>query len=193
MSDVRGDFQAVPDHMAWFQPGAPIQRTWMYLIAVFLYLKLERRPTTGEIRDFQIYSFGDKQLNQNALLELMPLPSKRAHEDAWLYGTVDIQSLRTRREYLQTYKPRRLRKLNELVRNYKPRLVIFYSLDYLDDWTSIIGRESELLAKQMYAVDVDETLFCVIPHSVAVGMSYDRLYNFVELLKSRYPCFIREV
>src|SRR5262249_30556192 len=84
MVDVRGDFQAVPDHMAWFQPGAPIQATWKYLIALFLYLKLETRPTKDQIRECQISSFGDEQLKQNALLELMPLPSSQAHENAWL-------------------------------------------------------------------------------------------------------------
>ena len=127
----------------------------------------------------------------------MPLPSQKAHQSTWLYGSLDVPGLSARSEYLETYKPGRVRKLASLVREYRPTLVIFYSLSYLDDWKAIIGTEPTCLATftvknnppkklSMYAVAVDKTLFCVIPQSNARGMSYQRLYEYADRLKEQF-------
>lgn len=189
--DMRRDMQNVPDHIRWFKPCARIQATWKFLIAFFLYLRHNRVPTTDEIRAYQAISLGDVAINETLGVELMPLPSSRAHQRAWLYGTIDVPGLATRSEYLRTYKPERVRKLAALIREYQPALVIFYSLTYFDDWKVIMGVEPEQVAHGMYAVQVDGTLFCVIPQSTSFGMSYRRLYEYADVLKSRFTISLR--
>lgn len=184
--DMRRDMQNVPDHIRWFKPNAPIQSTWKFLIALFLYLKLDRVPTVDEIREYQTVALGDIDRNETVGVELMPLPSNKANQNTWLYSDVAVAGLSTRSEYLKTYKPERVRKLAALIREYRPALVVFYSLTYLDDWRSIIGVDPERIAEGMYAAQVNGTLFCIIPQSASFGMSYKRLYEYADLLKSRF-------
>jgi|GEM_PF-2224114 len=180
--DIRRGMEGATDHMRWFHPNAPVQSTWKFPIALFLYLTRRQIPTLDEIRAYQIGRLGDVSLKETACIELMPLPSNKANASTWLYSSVGISSLVSRNEYLKTYKPERMRKLAALVREYRPSLVIFYSLTYLDDWKTIIGVEPACLTKGMYAVESNGTLFCIIPQSVSFGMSYQRLYAFADLL-----------
>jgi hypothetical protein len=178
--DMRRDMQEVKDHIRWFSPNPPIQQSWKYPIALFLYLKNKRVPTTEEIREYQSTSVGDDILKETVAIELMPLPSNKAHQNSWKYGDVDVAGLTTRDEYLKTHKPERVKKLTELLKKHSPKYVIFYSLTYLKEWTDVIGVTPTKVTKGMYIAKVDNTICCVIPQGAYPGMSYERIHEFAE-------------
>lgn len=181
--DMRRDMKAVADHIRWFQHGAPIQATWKYPIALYLYLKNNHIPSTEDIRKYQSSRLGDSSLKETAAIELMPLPSTKAHESTWIYGDLNIPELSTRAEYLAAYKQERVSKLHELFHQYRPSLAIFYSLTYLPDWSAVIGTKPEEITKGMYFAKTDATACCVIPQSASFGMSYMRLYEFADKVR----------
>lgn len=155
----------------------------MYPIALYLYLKNGRKPTTEEIREYQAMRLGDTVLKETVALELMPLPAIKTDESTWIYGKLGIPGLATRSAYLKTYKPERVQKLRELFHTHQPTLAIFFSLTYLPDWKEIIGTEPVEITTGMYFAKAGGTTYCIIPHSVARGMSYARLYEFAERVR----------
>ena len=179
-TDMRRGMEKVYGHARWFNEGALVQPTWKYPIALYLYLKLGRAPTKEEIRDHQAFVLGDSEAKETTTVELMPLPSNKAHERTWLYGGLGIPGLSTRSEYLATYKPERVRKLRELFHTYQPKLAIFYSLMYLSDWAAVIGS-----APEMYFAQTNSTACCIVPQGASFGMSYARLYEFAEKVRGR--------
>lgn len=178
MIDMRRDMVLVPDHSRFFRDSAPIQASWKYPIALYLYLKSQKEPSSGEIRDYQAHRLGDSELKSDATIELMPLPSHKANEDTWLYANYAIPGLGSRKEYLNTYKPKRTRELSRLIKIHSPRLVVFYSLTYLPDWIEVMGETPKEVVRQMYFAKNCKTSFCVIPQGVSFGMSYARIYEF---------------
>ncbi len=185
MIDMRDGMENITDHIRWFRPGAPIQPTWKYPIALYLYFKKGVIPAKESIREYQTTKLGDSSLKETAAVELMPLPSNNVSEDTWLYSDLNIPNLKTRKEYIETYKPERVKKLHELVKDHKPKLVIFYSLTYLSDWKEVIGYDMPEVTDGMYFTEHEGTSYCVIPQSVSFGMSYDRLYEFADKIKSQ--------
>lgn len=184
-TDMRRGMEKVYGHSRWFNANASVQPTWKYPIALYLYLKSGLVPTKEEICDYQALKLGDSEVNETMTVELMPLPSNKAHEQTWLYGALGIPGLSTRSEYLLTYKPERVRKLRELFQTHQPKLAIFYSLTYLPDWTAVIGTEPEEITKGMYFAKINSTACCIIPQGVSFGMSYARLYEFAEKVRGR--------
>ncbi len=183
--DMREGMEIYPDHMRWFKDGAPIQPTWKYPIALYLYLKNNMIPMREEVREHQIHTLADSKKKETACIELMPLPANSIKENSWVYGKLNVPNLSTRKEYIETYKPRRVAKLQKLIQQHKPKLVIFYSLTYLPDWKKVIGKEIEEVTKGMYFTQTKDTSFCVIPQSVSFGMSYKRLYAYGKKVKDK--------
>ena len=181
--DMRRDMASLVGHMKWFQKDSPIQATWKYPIALYLYLKNKRVPSQEEIREHQGLLLGDTVQKKSSTIELMPLPSQKAHESTWLYKKYGVAGLDSRKEYLAMYKPKRVQELRGLVKKYKPRLVIFFSVGYLPEWTEVIGEKPKEITLQMYFANKDETTFCVLPQGASFGMSYKRLYEFADKIK----------
>ena len=183
--DMRNGMELVYGHSRWFNAEARIQPTWKFPIALYLYLKNGHPPTKEEIREHQALKLGDSLAKETMTVELMPLPSNRANQSTWMYGDLDIPGLGNRAEYLKRYKPVRVRKLRELFHQYQPKLAIFYSLMYLSEWAVVIGAEPEEITKGMYFAKTNSTACCIIPQSASFGMSYVRLYEFAEKVRSR--------
>ncbi len=178
--DMRHDMRALANHMRWFRPGARIQPTWKYPIALHLFLQNGKIPSKEDIRDHQARVLSDSVLKESTTIELMPLPSQKAHESTWLYAKYGVPGLASREEYMTSFKEARVRKLRDLLARYKPKIVIFYSVSYLAEWIEIIGSRPELVAPQMYFAKNGDTSFCVIPQGH--GMSYERLYEYANLI-----------
>lgn len=187
--DMRKDMAHLVGHMKWFQKNSPIQATWKYPIALYLYLKNHRIPTKEDIREHQGLILGDKEKKESTTIELMPLPSQKAHESTWLYKKYGVIGLDTRKEYLNTYKPKRVKELKNLIEKYSPKLVIFYSIEYLPEWTEIIGQKPKEITKQMYYIQKEETNFCILPQGASFGMSYKRLYEYADKINKRSSKF----
>lgn len=183
--DMRKDMSHLVGHMKWFKKDSPIQATWKYPIALYLYLKNHKIPSQQEIREHQGLILGDKAKKESTTIELMPLPSQKAHESTWLYKKYDVPGLNSRKEYLYTYKPKRVKELKNLIEKYSPKLVIFYSIGYLPEWTEIIGQKPKEITRQMYFAQKGETSFCILPQGASFGMSYKRLYEFADKINKR--------
>ena len=168
--DIYDDMRCDADHMCWFEKGAKTQATYRKLIYILLYLKTNKEPTIEEIREYQIKHFGRKKTD-HAVLELMPLPCKSISKKDWIYESSGIDGLLSRKEYLKTYRPERAKRLRELIQEHKPKLVIFYSMSYLDDLKNITKVQfDEVIKKKLYIAKDDSTLYAVVPHSTAHGM-----------------------
>ena len=161
------------DHQALFKEGAKTQPTWRPLIFILLYQRFGRVPTLAEIRDYQINHFG-RTTSAHAILELMPLPAKSTKKADWIYQDVPLIGLTHREEYLATYLPDRVQALKLLIEKHQPKLVLFYSRSYLNDWQSIIPKKlKEVIPDKLHMVKVDKTIYAVTPHPTSRGLSTD--------------------
>lgn len=184
--DIVENMQTSPDHLRWFADSAPTQKTYRPLIFIHLYLKTGKEPTLEEIRQFQINSFGRKTAD-HATLELMPLPSKSIKESDWLYGDFNIEGLSSRKEYLETYKSKQVHKLQELIHQHRPKLVLFYSRTYLPDWQQIAGVPFvEVIPKKLHIAKDHDTVYAVVPHATSFGMSKNDWLTIAEQIKGSY-------
>lgn len=169
--DIYDDMRVDPGHMAWFKNGAPTQPTYRKLIYLLLYLRSGKEPTIEDIREYQIHQFGRKS-SDHAVLELMPLPCKSIRKADWIYDAFGIEGLSSRKEYLATYKPLRVHLLRTLIKNHKPKLVIFYSRTYAEDWQSIVPTSfAEVISDKLSIAKDDSTVYASVPHSTAHGHS----------------------
>lgn len=159
------------DHQSLFKEGAKTQPTWRPLIIILFYLRFGRVPTLSEIRDYQINHFG-RTTSPHAILELMPLPAKSTKKADWIYQDVPLIGLTNREEYLATYLPERVQALKLLIEKHQPKLVLFYSRSYLNEWQSIIPKKlKEVIPDKLHMVKVDKTIYAVTPHPTSRGLS----------------------
>lgn len=193
--DIIKGMTTVKDHLKWFkQPWSKIQKTWKGYIIIKLFLELGTMPDTESIRSFQLNKLGRKFINNvpndHAILELMPLPASSSAEQHWVYKGMGIADLCDRKTYLGKYKPNQIIKLRNLIKKYKPELVVFYSKNYLEDWNKVAGCDLEEIQKDQYIGSNGGTLFCALPHPVAHGVSNadwdcwgQEIYNRLKLKK----------
>lgn len=181
--DMRRDMGHLVGHMKWFVPGAPIQGTWKYPIGLSLYLKNHRIPSKEEIREHQSSVLGDSVRCESSTIELMSLPSQKADQSTWLYGSSGVPGCETRASYLERYLPQRVVGLKQLLQKHRPKLVIFYSVSYLAFWKEIIGAEPQQVTRRTMFAKVGDTVFCVIPNGGQSGLSYSELYEFAEKIR----------
>lgn len=178
--DLRRDMARVPEHMRWFQlPAPPIQQTWKYPIALYLFLISGAPPSAEEVRVYQRDVLGDVGRRDSCVVELMPLPARSTSDTDWRYSDL----VGSRQEYLERYKPERVRQLRTLIETHSPRLLIFHSLKYLSDWAGVIGSGLQQITRQMHFVAANGCASCVIPNANSRGMSYGRLYEFAERVR----------
>ncbi len=166
--DIRDN--TAEDHQRWFNPKSAIQPTWRILISLLMYRRLRRIPKLADIRTYQFLEFGLKN-NDHALLELMPLPASSTNEADWIYSDVPLKGLKTRKEYLATYKPARVEALKTLIEKHQPKLVLFYSRTYLTDWQQIVPKPLvEVIPGKLHLVKYKGTTYAVIPHPTSRWM-----------------------
>jgi hypothetical protein len=178
--DMRRDMVRVRHHMAWFVPPAPaIQPNFKYPIALYLYFRHGKVPSSEDIRGYQSRVLGDAELKDSCVVDLMPLPARSTSDEDWQYAGY----VGPREEYLEKHKPARVRQLRGLIGEHRPRLVIFHSLTYRADWALVVGSSPRQITRQMYFEGSGATAFCVIPNANSRGMSYDRLYEFAERVR----------
>ena len=138
---------------------------------MMLYAETKKHPDTEALRDFQITKLGRSDSN-NAILELMPLPSKSIDPKDWLYAKTGIEGLSSRKDYLETYKDERIQALRLLIEQYKPKYVICYSLSYQEDWKQLTNKPFiEVNPRRLYLAKDGETTITITPHSVTHGLS----------------------
>jgi hypothetical protein len=155
----------------WFGPHARLQPTWSRLIRILL--SAEGVPQDREdVRTYQRTKLG-RSAGNDCLLELLPLPSPST--GGWLYGRHSrLPSLATREIYKQAWSPLRATHIQQRIAQYKPKVVVFYSISphYLYWWKHIAG--VPLTATTLDGCRMGSngaTVFAIVKHPVARGSS----------------------
>jgi hypothetical protein len=158
-----------------FQKRPKIQRTWGKLIRVILAVE-GNSPTTTQVRKYQKDCLGRPSKN-NCLLELFPLPSPSVGH--WLYGDYSaLPYLRSRESYRGKMLEKRIAHLQERIRQYRPRLVLFYSFSYRNHWEEIAGVDFTPVDNEDFYLARDENqTFVIIKHPVVIGLSNEYFHR----------------
>ncbi len=176
------DLKIDPVSYSLFETGAPLNRTYKRLIQMILYNETGTHADNETIKQFQIEKLGRTDSN-NAILELMPLPSKSTNTKDWLYADTHIEGLSSRKEYLETYKPERITALRNLIQKHKPKYAICYSLSYQEDWQQLTDSLFvEVTPRRMYLAKDGATTIAITPHSVTHGLSNQDWQMIIEEL-----------
>lgn len=117
------------------------QDTWRGLIRVYLtaHQRGDGAIELEAIRKFQATELSDKAL----LLELYPFPAKRiAETEILLRPYFSAESIPSR---LETWRDVRAEKIASLIKQHKPKIVVFYGKTALAQWRTVVG-DSDLAA-----------------------------------------------
>jgi len=163
--DIFQDMKYVKDHIKRFIPNAPIQRTLSKLILLQLFINWKKNINNDIIRHYQTSIFG-RSWSNTCNLEFMPLPCRSINKKDWVYSKFNIEGLSSRKEYIKTIMPKRIRLFKEKIAEYRPKIVIFYSLSYKQERDKIIGNTSESFNNIFYN-KTNSTSFFIVPHPTA--------------------------
>lgn len=170
------------------------QRTWGGLIKILLNYKFDDEIKLNDVKDFQSSQLGRYKSN-NCLMEVFPLPSPNS--SVFYYSKWTDNYLKSRTQYKEDIKDLRIRTLNQLIENHKPKFVIFYSSasEYSDYWSKISGIdfntinpiEIEKKKKKTLKVKIgknNSTTFAVVHHPVFPGITNNYLKKVGKEIKS---------
>lgn len=163
---------------------ARIQPTWAGLIKILLSAEGQDLDTES-VRRFQREKLG-RQDGTNALLELLPLPSRRLNK--WLYAEHSrIPELANRQAYTRAYAPKRAEAIRQRIQQHKPEAVVFYSSSrpYRQWWTAIAGVEFGFEAdSKVYVGRNADTIFIITSHPTAFGVSNRYWQRVAEIISA---------
>lgn len=160
-----------------------LQPTWSKLIQVLLTAQTGMPPDQEEVRAYQQRLWARHKGNE-CLLELFPLPSPSTKH--WLYSDHShLSSLVSRERYRDDWGSSRIVELKNYIQVYCPKVVIFYSFNYLKYWHEIAGSNLMLAETgELYACQKDETLFVVVKHPNTRGITNNYFHNVGQFIKS---------
>lgn len=148
-----------------------IQSTWGKLIRILLAIK-GYSPTVDQIRQYQRDWLG-RITGETCLLELLPLPSPSTGH--WTYGEhSQLPYLADRATYRRTLLDGRIKHLQQRIKQYRSKVVLFYSFSYCEYWQAVAG--VDFLPAEggaFYVGHNDLTVFVITKHPAATGLSND--------------------
>lgn len=110
-----------------------IQRTWRGMCCIMLGLE-GKEMSTENVRTYQAEMLG-RTNGRTLLTELMPIPKPTV-------GTWDYKELfpyKSRQDYYDVVKPRRLKELRKCLATHQPKLVVGYGKKYWPDYRSLFS------------------------------------------------------
>jgi hypothetical protein len=161
----------------WFNTdNPPIQRTWGKLIRAVLQANCDK-VSNDTIRSYQRHRLG-RPSGETCLLELMPLPAPATKN--WPYRDLsNLAILESRRAYMDGICPNRIYSLRNIIKEWRPKIVVFYSASYLNFWKEVVGYEKVWMEFDGWKrLKDDETHFYCIKHPTSHGATnalYDEL------------------
>jgi hypothetical protein len=185
--DIQNDMGSTTDHMKWFVKNPPLQRTYSK-IARMLLLFGGKEISNNIIRNYQSNQLARIDSN-HCLLEFMPLPNRSLNKSDWLYQQFNIDYLQDRKTYLNIVRKIRNKLFKNLIKEHNPKIVIYYSLTYLDKWSNILeAKFTSILSERLYCYELDGTCHFVTPHPTAHGLTNKEWDNISKeiLNKSAY-------
>lgn len=169
----------------WYGDRPRLQPTWKHLIRIFL--TAEGQSTDSEtMRQYQKNLWGTENGN-TCLLELLPLPA--TNTNSWLYGQISsLPYLVNRKTYQEYVVGSRVAHLQDRIKRYQPKAVVFYGSGYDSYWKRIAGINFwETSSEDVTFAVKNFTVFVSSKHPVAFGATNDYFYrigNLITELKS---------
>ena len=166
----------------WYGDRPKLQPTWKHLIRIFL--TAEGKPVDSEtMRQYQRNDWGTEG-GDTCLLELMPLPAPSI--SSWIYGEIsNLPYLASRKKYREHVTPLRIAHLQNRVRHYRPKAVIFYGSGYNSHWKRVAGVDSwEKSSDGVIFAMKDSTIFVSSKHPVAHGATNEYFYNIGNIIRA---------
>jgi hypothetical protein len=135
------------------------------------------------VRDYQRNRLG-RSNGDERLMELLPLPSPSSEQ--WRYAVHSrLPWLANRKVYTDYQAPRREKRILQEIKKYQPKLVVFYGLGFQDRWRRIAQEEfTPTGISDAFVAHRDGTLFALVPHPVAHGLTRDYFFKVGRMLAS---------
>lgn len=168
LEDV-AEYHVVMGVTSLFSERPKIQPTWGKLIRVILAIK-RYSPTLNQIRDYQRDWLG-RVASETCLLELLPLPSPSTGH--WIYGEYsELPYLLDRNTYRRALLDGRMKHLQQRIKQYRPKVVLFYSFSYREQWQTIADADFLPVDEgEFYISGNDTSVFVITKHPAATGLS----------------------
>lgn len=158
------DYHKRIDVVQWFGPEAKLQRTWAKLIRVLMVLNA-KPVNTESLKRFQSDVWG-RANSETCLLELFPLPCPSTKKKDW----EDCYKIE-RADYEERCRRRRIPRFQALIREYRPRAIIFYGVTKMKEWKLIAGVDFDSPNRDLFVQVKNRTLFSVIKHPSTKGIT----------------------
>lgn len=141
-----------------------IQRTWRGMRCIMLRLEGDE-PTTQNIRRYQAEKLGRPGGN-TLLTELMPIPEpkiyRRGYEDL-------IPQFRSRAEYCQVVKPRRIKLLRGLIEENDPQAIVCYGKGFWNDFRELFKGSEFMETGSFQTAIFGHSLVILAPHFTSIA------------------------
>jgi hypothetical protein len=147
-----------------------------------LTLSSEKVIDNNAIKEYQRKKLARSNSN-HCSIELMPLPCRSVSNKDWFYNQFKIDYLSSRKSYLRSVLPLRIKSIKEVITKYKPRIVIFYSFTYLKYREEVIGNKFIKL-NRLYHYKQDDINYFIIPHPTAYGIEKQEWIDIAESIKA---------
>lgn len=126
-----------------FQEGAKLDvPVWRAIIRILLSAKGREDITLEDVRHYQIQELGRKS-KETCLLELFPLPSPSLQD--WIYSQhSQLYFLENRQTYESYCVEKRINHISHRIKEYQPRVVVFYGMAYEYSWRKITKKITDI-------------------------------------------------
>ena len=165
-----------------FKDPPRIQATWSKLIRIILYNGI-KNITNKEIGPYQVKRLG-RDKDETLLLELLPLPSPSTSH--WIYGDYsDLPYLKSRKLYRNEMLPIRIKLIKIQVKEYRPKVIVFYGLLYKKHWEEISDVKYKELIEGLYFGKDDSTIYFISKHPAARGVTNKYFDDIGEIISEK--------
>lgn len=154
-----------------------IQRTWWGMCYIMLLLD-GKVPNTENIRNYQADYLGRYQGN-TFLCELMPIPKPNLGD--WDYHEL-LPQFRSRQDYYEKVKPRRIKYLSNLISENNPKYIICYGKRYWQEYKGLFLSLSFSGIEQFEIAHDRDKLILLTDHFTARTMN-GKFENVVSIIR----------
>jgi len=157
--------------LRFFDKPVKLQGTWAGLIEILIAMRAEEYSINRK-REIQSTEFG-RDTSNTCVVELLPYSSKSLTDLNW-----DSHNKESKVDYIKRIKAMRIILLvNQLIK-YQPKVVLFYSKAYLNEWIEIINKVvgTNVTFFQHPSLPIHyyknrNTLFVITDHPVSISMN----------------------
>jgi len=169
-----------------FEDPVPAQPTWDRLIRIQLAWEGHTAIRRSDIQAFRKTEWV-RSTSKSCLVELFPLPSPSVAD--WNYEDwTSIKEFKTREGYQKALGDKRALAIKELIREFRPKVVIFYGSRW-KRWSQIAGfrwkKISDSPVPHARVHQADGTLYAVVHHPAARGATdadFDQVGEYLRTL-----------